>query len=305
MRRPSNLLTGLILLALAGLAIAPSVASARLRFVGPLPGPRVLLFGAYSFTCDGVVRPWVVRPGSGLPPCPGPADCPMPLFIFQAPAAPNQYFSGLIPSPCDGSFAVANASFPAGGAPWALGRIIGSGGAGLVGGQGDAVATPADTLTDSLAVTVTNRNTVANTITISINGLARHVNPGAGNSRLKVVVYADSTSAKNETGGGVATGQMTFIGSAKKEVSGFFNAGDFTEPTQIGNAFQISTIGTLSKIISVPNATTATLSVEVDPDASTATLAPASTPLALLLLASVLLGGAMWFLVSRRRPGLA
>jgi hypothetical protein len=162
-------------------------------------------------------------------------------------------------------------------------------------------ATP-DSVSDSLAVSVT-RGT--GQVTLAISGFSKHLNTAAGTptSRLRVAVYPDTTSAKNDVNA-IASGQMTFFASRDVAFSGFFNAADFTSPAVIGdgNDYQVSTAQGLTKVVTVPDANTAVIGVIVDPEAGATT--PASSPPSLVLLASLLLGLATW-VVLRRRSALA
>src|SRR5262245_22416734 len=251
-------------LSLMGLVLAPSLAAAKLRYNGPhtnASGTYIVIYGSYNFSCEDVVTKW---------PCIDPQKT-----LFQAPAVPNFYSPvtcapspDLIPSPCDGSHATAQASFPAAvdGDPFAYGRIIGLGGAGVVGGGPEIAAAPQPIVTDSMSVGVT-RNVVNNTITLRINGRARHESATGDGlvSKLKIVIYQDSTSAKNEVNpisGG--TGEIRFIGTNKTVVSGFINSGDVTT-TDNGNVHQLTTAANLSKVIAIPSnfINTATVSVEI------------------------------------------
>jgi len=271
MNHGSKLVLGALGLALAGLAIAPLDAGARARLV-PLPGatPQALLLGSYTFVnAAGAVCPG--PPVQQSLPFPG-----MPARLFQDPALPNNYASPLVLNPCiPGSAAFMHAAYPmvANGPPFAVARVIGGGGsAGLVGKLGrlgPTVVLP-DTVEDSLAVSV-NRGT-AGQVTLTISGYAKHLNFGSAPrgvlSRLKVTVYPDTTSAKNETGA-VASGELDFFDSDKNVFSGFFSAADFTLPTPIGNEgndFQMSTVPNLQKVVTGVNANTATVAIEVDPD---------------------------------------
>jgi len=183
--------------------------------------------------------------------------------------------------------------------------IIPPAAAGLVSDRpGISAATP-DSINDSLGISVTRG---ATQVTIGITGFAQHHNPGATGhgvsiSRLRVAVYPDTTSAKNGTNE-IASGQMTFFGSDKTVLAGFFNPGDFTGPTTIGdgNDYQVSTTPGLSKVVTVPNGNTAIVQVKVDPEAGATT--PASSPPTLVLLASLLLGVGTWVMI-RRRSALA
>jgi len=296
MRQRSQLLASVAGLILAGLFLSPTIAGARSRVFEFVPGTAIT-YGFYRFSCTAQT----IFPGT-------PTTLNAPGFGPN----PSLYFSGLIASPagCPGSFAYMIASDPAPGQAWTISRVIGAGNAGLLAKQPSTEAATPDTLQDSLWVSV-NRGTPGQ-ITISITGYAMHLNPVAAPngalSKLKVAVFPDTTSAKNETGA-IASGEMRFNGSATRTFIGFFNPSDFTAPavTGDGNDFIVSTTPGLQKVVTVPNAATAIVVAEVDPEGFTVANGgvPASNPSLLVMLASLLLGGASWLLLRRNRPDLA
>lgn len=296
MKHRSRQFIGVMGLVLVGLALAPSIAGARARIFEFFPGTAIT-YGFYAFPCTSPV----LFPGT-------PTTLNAPGFGTN----PSLYFSGLITSPagCPGAFAYMIASVPAPNQAWAVAKIIGRGNAGLIAKLPGTQATYPDTLDDSLAVSV-NRGTPGQ-VTISIVGYAKHMNPDVaprgGISRLVVAVYPDTTSAKNETGA-IASGEMRFQGSNSRNFLGFFGPSDFSAPTLIGdnNDYRVATSPGLQKVVLVPNAATAIVVAEVDPDAGLVVTpgAPASNPSLLVMLASLLLGGATWLLVKRSRTGLA
>jgi hypothetical protein len=174
--------------------------------------------------------------------------------------------------------------------------------AGLRSGPGSLAAADAR-LRDSLGINVVRG---AGQVTISINGFARHYNPAAapngGVSKISVTVYPDSNSAKAGTGAVPnGTGEMRFFGTSKMIVTGFFNPGDFTAPTAVGDSTQIATVPGLQKVVNVPNSARACIRIHVDPDAENGVL-PAASPPGMALLASLLVGAGL-FVVARGRLG--
>jgi hypothetical protein len=287
-----------VAVALVCLALVPSVAGAFARaFELPgLPGSPAYFNGIYLCPAANPPNP----PVGNFPAPPG-------WGIFYPVGAPN--LPKLVPAGGPVGVVVlgtaANGvrfwgSHPAVGSVFAVAWAWGAAAAGK-----NTAASP-DTIQDSLQVSV-NRS-VPGQVTISISGVARHLNPAADpqpiTSSLRVSVYPDSESAKEESGH-LARGEMRFTGSASTTFSGFFTAGDFTGPsvTGDGNDFQVATNGTIVKVVAVPNAALACVDARVDPNANAPV--PASSPPTLALLAVALLGGGVWFMSRRRRPELA
>jgi hypothetical protein len=279
---------GVLAVVLVGLTLVPSTAGAFGRiFAFPPGGPPFAFVAGIQF----------------LPPDPAGPFPGTPALIGPAPA----FFASVAPGPPPAPhFAVLFAGLPAPGVAGIGAFVVGLGAAGLASKLPSIAAATPDTLHDSLMVSV-NRSTPGQ-VTISISGFAQHLNPATALtvevSRLRVNVYADTTSAKNGFGE-ISYGEMKFSGSATRAFSGFFNPGDFTVPTTIGdgNDYQVATVPSLQKVVSVPNANTACVEAMVNPDAVGPE--PASTPFTLALLATLLLGGATGFLVVRRRSSLA
>jgi hypothetical protein len=293
-----------ITIALAGLVLAPSIAGAfggAIAFPPAAPGAPAFFWGNYFVPANAPpVGPFpavawnIFFPvGSGTLPKVVPAGAPV-LFTVIAPGfgGNGAAYWGSHPAPGVVNFGV-----------WAWGAAAAKANKAL----GTTAASP-DTVHDSLLVSVDR--SVPGQVTISISGVAQHMNPGADDSGrpvssvLGVAVYPDSNSAKNRTGA-LSQGTMKFTGSAGTAFTGIFNAGDFTAPTTIGdgNDFQVATNGSIVKVVAVPNAATACVEGFADPDANAAV--PGSTPITLLALAALLLVGGTWFLLRKQRPQVA
>lgn len=300
MKHHTRMFAGLAALTLASLAMAPSAAHAIAwgwLLPAPIPEPRMLCGGQFQFVCMGAPAPFAGTPVRIGPPAAG-------FAVVQ-----GDVFCGT------GSFAIANWWYPAAGKCGCRAAVIGLGAADVASGKLRAPQiVQADTLDDSLQVTVTART--ASSVSFTFNGFARNYNPVAASQtraigKLQIFVYPDSNVANADTGnngtGATATGTMTFEGSATRTVSGtLFSAGDFTTPASFGDGtdYVVSTNGTVSKTVTgLANGNAAIVRVLVDPVASN-TVVPMSTPLTLSLLAALLLGASA-FLVARRRTHLA
>ena len=186
--------------------------------------------------------------------------------------------------------------------------ILGSASADLIAKLPSAAAMAPDTLVDSMQVTVISR--AAGSITFGLKGVAQHFNAstvpiGDGPvSKLRFVVYPDSTSAKAETNP-VNSGEMDFIGSSKVVFRGLFTSADFTAPATIGSDdFQVATVGGLQKTVTVPSGATAVVLIDLEPS-SLGAVVPASNPALLGLLGMLLLAGSAWALSKRTRSRLS
>ena len=283
-------------LALAGVVLVPALAGAVARgyVLGGSPGSPAYFLGYYNipsatppFDYFPVPAAWVGFNPAGTTKLP--KVVPVGALAFQrVEGAP-------------GNGAIFYGSHPAAADVYVSAWVWGTAWA----GKAMQAASP-DTVHDSLQVSVDR--SVPGQVSISIIAVAQHLNPAADpqaiRSRLRVGVYPDTNSARAQTGE-LAHGEMRFTGSSGTSFSGFFNAGDFTAPTVIGdgNDFQVRTNGTIVKVVAVPNAATACVDAIADPNANAGV--PASTPPTLVLLAAILLAGGTWFMVRSRRRQLA
>jgi hypothetical protein len=284
-------------LALAGIVLVPAMAGAVARgfVLGGGPAPPAYFLGYYNIPSATPPFNYFPAPASWVSYYPaGTTTLPKVVPVGASPA-----FQRVEGTPGNG--AIFYGSHPTAAQVFVSAWVWGTAWA----GKNMTAASP-DTVHDSLSVSVDR--SVPGQVTISINGAAQHLNPAADpqpvRSKLRVVVYPDSNSAKAQTPV-IAQGEMNFTGSAGTSFSGFFNAGDFTGPTVIGdgNDFQVATNGTVVKVIPVPNAATACVEAVADPNANAGV--PATTPPTLALLAVILLAGGTWFLVRNRRRQLA
>ena len=155
------------------------------------------------------------------------------------------------------------------------------------------------------------------TLTLSTGGLqirAANTNETCI-AEYTVLVYPDSNAANadlNHDGFGTVPngiGKIVLQGGAGIEsgyfARGFFTSSDWVLQPQPGSKFTLRPNGTLTKIISVPNANTAAILTVGDPRTvdrlQTGPDTPALPPFGLALLALALVGSGLWVMRSRRR----
>ena len=174
------------------------------------------------------------------------------------------------------------------------------------GGVGDNVTAASDSnvVQDSIRIVI-NRSTpqqVKLTPTGFLKNL-RHYGVEDLTSAITVAVYPDTVAANgypNSTP--IATGTVSFTNGNTPTFSGFFASSDWSAVTPITGGFQLTPVGN-QETVSVPDANTAVVLVVTDP--TSGAVAPASTPFSLALLALLLLGGAAWIMLARRRETTA
>jgi len=284
-RHPSNLLTGIVVLAVAAATLAPSVAQAKLRVWAVSASTAIVWGGTYQFPCMG-------------------SPLPMPVRFIGNPT-PTYFFNAFNPcsAPDNTGIVVATASY--------VGTTTGCNilmlpvaSASFKANMPGTYATTPDSIQDDLRVS--KAVTGANQITITITGFARHINAEQGAtidrslSRLRVAVYPDTASATAQTSL-ITSGEMTFYGNSTKQLSsGIFSSGDFTLSTVgDGNDFQLTYTGAPKVVNGITNPAAAVVTAELGPTFLGSRSVPASNPWLLSLLSVLLLGGASWLLVKR------